>query len=105
MGISAVDVPFDTRVFLWDTFGTCFQAYISMFELTMWPGAIAKYRRLYDEVSVVLSLFFVGYSILVTFAVVRVITAMFLKATLAAANADEDKLNDAKIHQRSEYCQ
>merc|ERR1712110_1026472 len=74
-------VPFETRQFLWESFGTCFQAYISMFELTMWPGAVAKYRRLYDDVGSYIALFFVGYSILVTFAVVRVITAMFLKAT------------------------
>lgn len=93
----------ELRIFLWETFGTCFQAYISMFELTMWPGAISKYRRLYEEVSPGLALFFVGYSILVTFAVVRVITAMFLKATLAAAAADEGKLNALKIAERSTY--
>jgi len=96
-------VPIETRIFLFDNFGTCFQAYISMFELTMWPGAIAKYRRLYEEVHPLIALFFVGYSIIVTFAVVRVITAMFLKATLAASNADEGHEAKLKENRRMAY--
>jgi len=48
-------------------------------------------------------LFILCYNILVTFAVVRVITAMFLKATLAAANTDDGHLNELKEKERSEY--
>merc|ERR1712151_106350 len=79
----------DAREFLFEKFGTCINAYVSMFELTMAPGAVTLYRRLFEDVGFHVGAFVLLYNILVTFAVVRVITAMFLKASLAAANADE----------------
>merc|ERR1719401_732419 len=87
-----------TRQFLFSKFGTCIRSFLSMFEITMAPGAFVAYRRLYDEVSPMLSIFFVAYGVIVTFAVVRVITAMFLKNTLSA-NKEEDEF-DARIKEK-----
>jgi len=95
----------ELRVFLWRRFGTWARAMLTIFEITMAPGGFLQYRTLYDDVSPLLGLFFVVYVCVVTFAVVRVITAMFLKATLAAS--DQDDVCTAKLRQvrREEYVQ
>jgi len=83
--------PKELREWMWEHFGTWLTAMLSIFEMTMAPGGFAKYRRLYAEVNFAFALFFVTYVCLVTFAVVRVITAMFLKATLSASDSEERK--------------
>lgn len=82
-------VALDLRVWLWQRFGTWLHAMFTVFEITMAPGGFINYRRLSDELSPMFGLLIGAYVCLVTFAVVRVITAMFLKATLAASDKDE----------------
>merc|ERR1712048_1504757 len=79
----------DLRNFIFNRFGTWTNAMLTIFEVTMSPGGFVQYRRLYEEVHPLFGIFFVVYVCLVTFAVVRVITAMFLKTTLAAASNDD----------------
>jgi len=88
---------------LWWKFGTWYNAMLTIFEITMAPGGFMQYRFLVDEVSALFGVFFVGYVCVVTFAVVRVITAMFLKATLAASDQDEEKNAKAKVEERKDY--
>merc|ERR1711907_362176 len=79
----------DLQKFIWTSFGTWTNAMFTIFEITMAPGGFIKYRRLYEEVHALFGAFFVLYVCVVTFAVVRVITAMFLKATLSASDSEE----------------
>jgi len=86
----------DLREFIWKSFGTWTNAMFTIFEITMAPGGFIKYRRLYEEVHPLFGMFFVIYVCVVTFAVVRVITAMFLKATLSASDSEDAGLADEK---------
>jgi hypothetical protein len=93
----------DVRQFLWDRFGTWYRAFFSVFEITMAPGGFLQYRRLAFEVSPIFAPILGGYVCVVTFAVVRVITAMFLKATLSASDIDEQKTQRENIEWQQEW--
>merc|ERR1719335_595601 len=87
----------DLQKFIWTSFGTWTNAMFTIFEITMAPGGFIKYRRLYEEVHALFGAFFVLYVCVVTFAVVRVITAMFLKATLSASDKDQRDTLEVKL--------
>jgi hypothetical protein len=89
----------DLQKFIWSSFGTWANAMFTIFEITMAPGGFIKYRRLYEEVHALFGGFFVIYVCVVTFAVVRVITAMFLKATLSASDTEERDSAEVKSAQ------
>eukprot|EP00929_Paragymnodinium_shiwhaense_P119018 TRINITY_DN90904_c0_g1_i1.p1 TRINITY_DN90904_c0_g1~~TRINITY_DN90904_c0_g1_i1.p1 ORF type:complete len:768 (-),score=190.65 TRINITY_DN90904_c0_g1_i1:151-2454(-) len=95
--------PMDTREWVWSRFGTWSHSMFTIFEITMSPGGFVQYRQLYDKVHPLFGVFLAIYVCLVTFAVVRVITAMFLKATLAASDHDEMTTVRSKIHDRIAY--
>merc|ERR1719281_1786161 len=98
----ATDKP-DLQEFIWKHFGTWTNAMFTIFEITMAPGGFIQYRRLYEEVHPLFGIFFVCYVCVVTFAVVRVITAMFLKATLSASDSDEKNTAKERAEQWTEY--
>lgn len=93
----------DLQEFIWDNFGTWTNSMFTMFEITMAPGGFIKYRRLYEEVHPAFGAFFVIYVCIVTFAVVRVITAMFLKATLSASDSEEQETAKERSQVWKEY--
>jgi len=93
----------DLQVFIWDSFGTWTNSMFTVFEITMAPGGFIRYRRLYEDVHEVFAIFIIFYVCVVTFAVVRVITAMFLKATLSASDSDEQDTAREKSEQWSNY--
>jgi len=74
---------------LWDSFGTMVRAWLASFEMTFAPGAFMKHAYLFDEVNPAFYLLIVMYVCLVTFATIRVITALFLRNTLSAADQDQ----------------
>jgi len=73
---------------LWVSFGTMMRAWLSTFEMTFAPGAFMKHSYLFDEVNPGFYFLIVAYVCLVTFATIRVITALFLRNTLTAADKD-----------------
>ncbi|CAE7402736.1 Scn11a [Symbiodinium pilosum] len=80
----------DTRLEMNNLYGSFLKALYTMFEVThsgSWP---ARVRPVIDKVSPWYSLPFLGYITLVVFAVIRVVTALFLKETLASAANDAD---------------
>jgi len=84
--------PLDTRKWVYDYYGGSARATLTMFEVTMsgcWPNYS---RRLVEEVSVAYVVFFVVYIAAVVFAVTRIISAIFLKDTLEAANSESDRM-------------
>merc|ERR1719183_3166544 len=89
--------------FIWRHFGTWTNSMFTVFEITMAPGSFIQYRRLYEEVHPLFGIFIIIYVCVVTFAVVRVITAMFLKATLSASDSDEQDTAREKSEQWSNY--
>merc|ERR1719171_2667900 len=75
-----------------------------MFEITIAPGAWSSIARpLIEEVSPAWSIFFVGYVSVVTFAIIRVITAVFLRETLQVATNDNDLMIAERILQKNKY--
>merc|ERR1711907_110012 len=93
----------DLQKFIWNSFGTWTNAMFTIFEITMAPGGFIKCRRLYEEVHALFGMFFVLYVCVVTFAVVRVITAMFLKATLSASDSEDHDTAQQKSEHWSKY--
>lgn len=84
---------YTTREFLFDKFGSCVRSFITVFEITMAPGGFIPYRKIFflPDISAFVIIFFIAYVCVVTFAVIRVITAMFLKATLSASSSDNQE--------------
>jgi len=103
--IEEPDRSLESRQWLWDRFGTWVRAMLTVFEITMAPGGFIQYRRVAEEVHPLFALFFVAYVCVVTFAMVRVITAMFLKATLSASDQDEASLATDRANAREAYAQ
>jgi len=88
---------------IWNSFGTMVRSWLTLFEITMAPGSFLQHRYLFDEVHPLFSLAVVGYVCFVTFAVIRIITALFLKATLSASDQESRReLTHTKM-QRLEY--
>jgi len=97
--------PMESRLWAWDHYGTSFRATYTMFELTLsgcWPNYV---RPLLQDVSWSFSVFFIIYVIIVVFAVIRIITAIFLKETLDAANGDADMLITERARKRQYFLQ
>eukprot|EP00746_Dinoflagellata_sp_MGD_P161357 gnl/MRDRNA2_/MRDRNA2_88463_c0_seq1.p1 gnl/MRDRNA2_/MRDRNA2_88463_c0~~gnl/MRDRNA2_/MRDRNA2_88463_c0_seq1.p1 ORF type:complete len:625 (-),score=105.07 gnl/MRDRNA2_/MRDRNA2_88463_c0_seq1:324-2198(-) len=81
----------DTRMFVYNRFGTFFRSCITLFEMTLAPGSWAKIGRvLIYDVNAIYVLFFAIYVPVVTFGITRVMTALFLRETFAAASSDKD---------------
>merc|ERR1711881_184758 len=76
-------------------------AWLTVFQITLAPAPRAYIGRLMIfEVSPLYVLFFVPYTMGVTFAIVRVISAIFLKETMAASSADQDMAIALKMKAR-----
>merc|ERR1712232_409831 len=95
----------ELQYYIWVHFGTWSRAMLTMFEITMAPGGFLKYRSLFAQVYPLFGVFIVFYVCVVTFAVVRVITALFLKATLSTTTLQEMRMQDHKASQRLEYAE
>lgn len=84
------------RVWLFRHYGSSGRAIYTVFEVTLagcWPN---YFRPLIEKVSVWYVLFSIFYITIVVFAVIRIITAMFLKKTLQAASSDAEMLVQEK---------
>jgi len=94
---------------LWGKFGTMLRAWLTLFEITMAPGGFVLHRNLYDDVHPLFSFAIALYVCFVTFAVTRVITAMFLKETLKASENDtkhfDERAQTLKEKSFREMCQ
>jgi len=93
----------DIRIWLWKRYGTASKSTYTMFELTLsgcWPSYA---RPMVDDVSVWFALWWFFYVITVVFAVIRIITALFLTATMKAANEDEEMMCIRKRQEKSSY--
>jgi voltage-gated sodium channel len=88
----------DTKMFVYNRFGTFFRSCITLFEMTLAPGTWAKIGRvLIYDVNPIYVVFFSIYVPVVTFGITRVMTALFLRETFAAANSDKDMVLEEQI--------
>jgi len=93
----------EDREWIWLRYGTTFQAMYTLFEVTFagnWPTSA---RPVLEKVSSYFVLFFVPYICIVVFAIIRVISAVFLKDTLDAAQNDAEQLVIDRLRLKEQY--
>lgn len=95
----------EMRKWVYDQFGNAAKASYTMFEATFTTNWPTKARPLIMEVNPAFSLFWVFYTVIVNFAVMRVIAALFLKQTLAVADADQERQTMEKMHQKEAFAE
>merc|ERR1719401_1578591 len=86
--IANEELPLDTRLWLFQMYGTSGRAVWTMFELTFSGGWPNYARRVVEEVHWAYAFFYATYVSVVVFAVTRIISALFLKDTLQVAAND-----------------
>eukprot|EP00747_Dinoflagellata_sp_TGD_P062026 gnl/TRDRNA2_/TRDRNA2_152787_c0_seq1.p1 gnl/TRDRNA2_/TRDRNA2_152787_c0~~gnl/TRDRNA2_/TRDRNA2_152787_c0_seq1.p1 ORF type:complete len:656 (+),score=110.63 gnl/TRDRNA2_/TRDRNA2_152787_c0_seq1:22-1968(+) len=84
-------------------FGTFWHAVVTMFEVTL-GNWVPVTRLLYSEVSEIQGLLLLSYRCCLMFAVLKVITAVFIAETVRASSSDEDVAYMKKQRQREAYC-
>jgi len=97
------ELAIETRRWLYLMYGTSTRSFYTVFELTFsgcWPNYV---RQLVEEVNVLYSVFFVFYIIAVTFAIFRIITALFLRDTMALAASDAEVAVQARMAEKQRY--
>jgi len=94
--------PLTAREEMNNLYGSFLKALYTMFEVThsgSWPHVV---RPVLEKVDPWYALFFLTYITLVVFAVIRVVTALFLKETLASAENDADMAMENSRRQAGE---
>ncbi|CAE7316710.1 Scn11a, partial [Symbiodinium necroappetens] len=91
------------RVWMFDYYGSAWKAVYSMFELTHSGGWPNYARPVVEKVSIWYAWFFMSYVTLVIFAIIRIITAIFLKETLATAAGDAALAVQEKVRSKEKY--
>ncbi|CAE7463845.1 unnamed protein product [Symbiodinium sp. KB8] len=88
---------------VWMRYGTAYRALYTLYEITFagnWPTNV---RPVLDRAGHGFVIFFVVYITIIVFAVIRVISAIFLKDTLDAANNDAEHLVVERLRKKAEY--
>lgn len=94
----------ELRNFIFTYYGTTSRTILTMFQITMAPGAWAIVgRRIVEEVSEAYAWFFILYVGGVSFAVVKIITALFLRKTIQIATSDEQLIFKEKVKSQRRY--
>lgn len=94
---------FEDREWIWMRYGTAYRATYTLYEITFagnWP---TNARPVMEKVSHLFVIFFVLYVTVIAFAVIRVISAVFLKDTLDAAQNDAEHLVVDRLRKKAEY--
>lgn len=96
------NVNLSDRQFVYESFGTFARAYLTIFDITFAPGAWGRIGRfLIYNVSRAYAGFFIVYCTGITFALLTIVRAIFLKETLSHANADDDMVVAELAHEKS----
>ncbi|CAK9063597.1 Voltage-dependent T-type calcium channel subunit alpha-1I [Durusdinium trenchii] len=92
----------EDRIFVWERYGTAYRSIYTLYEPWNWPTNV---RPVLDKVSHYYVIFFVLYITVVVFAAIRVITAVFLKDTLDAAQNDAEHQLSESLKKKAQYVQ
>eukprot|EP00440_Ansanella_granifera_P032352 gb/GFBE01035107.1/.p1 GENE.gb/GFBE01035107.1/~~gb/GFBE01035107.1/.p1 ORF type:complete len:671 (+),score=131.93 gb/GFBE01035107.1/:1-2013(+) len=101
--VSDQNEPLEDRMWVWHHYGTAYRAIYTMYEITFagnWP---VYARPVLEKVSHYFTVFYILYISVVVFAVIRVITAIFLRDTLDAANNDAEMLVQEKLAKKAKF--
>lgn len=93
----------DDRQWVWQFYGTTYRSWYTLYEITFagnWPTMA---RPVLDKVSHGFVVFYVLYITIVVFALIRVITAVFLKDTLDSAHNDAELRITEGMRKKAEY--
>merc|ERR1719281_1027353 len=102
--IGDLNLDIELRRFLYTYYGTTSRTTLTMFQITMAPGAWGLLGRpIIEEVNAGFAWFFVLYVGGVSFAIIRIITALFLRQTLAVAAGDDQMMKQEKIKSQRKY--
>jgi len=91
----------ETVIWVYKKYGTSMRAFYTMFEVTFsggWPNYVWP---LVDRVNAWFAIFFAFYVAGVVFALIRIITALFLKETLQAAANDTEMVIRLKMSEKA----
>lgn len=95
----------EDRHWIWNRYGTAYRAMYTLYEITFagnWP---TNARPVLEKVSQGFVIFFVSYVTIIVFAIIRVISAIFLKDTLDAAQADAESVVVDRLRKKADYLQ
>jgi len=75
----------ETRLFIWKYFGTFSRSWFTMFEATFstWHKVA---RPMIEDVSPLFALFWIPYTVMVVFVIMRIVGAIFIKETFATSS-------------------
>jgi len=96
--------PVEVRKRVFQYFGTMSHSCLTMFEIIQGNWVITC-RLLYDEVSEWYGLFYIIFRCLIIFAIIKVITAVFIAETNRNANSDDELALTKKQRQKAAYCE
>ncbi|CAK9027696.1 unnamed protein product [Durusdinium trenchii] len=94
---------FEQRLWIWIHYGTAYRAIWTMYEMTFagnWPQSA---RPVLESVSHGYCVFFLLYITVIVFAVLRVITAIFVKETLEVASNDAELMVQERMRKKASY--
>jgi hypothetical protein len=99
------DDTYERKMRLWayEHYGGAFRSIYTMFEATLSGGWPNYARPLISGFSPWFALFWVFYVLAVYFAVIRVLSALFLNTTMNVANQDEEMMMMAKIKEMEKF--
>mmetsp|Transcript_38446 Transcript_38446/g.86559 ORF Transcript_38446/g.86559 Transcript_38446/m.86559 type:complete len:575 (-) Transcript_38446:30-1754(-) len=92
-----------TRSWVYTYYGSPTRATYTIFEVTFSGGWLQRTRPLIEDVHALFGVFWVLYVVMITFAVTRVIAALFLKQTLSVAGSDEDMVTMEKMKEKEKF--
>lgn len=102
--ITDESLDLDLRNFIYTYYGTSSRTTLTMFQILMAPGTWgALGRPIIEEVSPAFAWFFVLYVGGVSFAIIRIITALFLRQVLQVATGDEQMMRNEKVQKQRKY--
>merc|ERR1712003_619421 len=97
------DNDIEMRSWAWAYYGSAARASYTFFEITLsgcWPNYV---RILLERVSHWYAIFFIFYVAFVNFAVIRIITAIFLKETMDMASNDAEMVASEQLRKKEAY--
>jgi len=93
----------DVRLKIFSYFGTFSRGVVTMFEITL-ANWVPSCRLLYDNVSEWFGGIYIAYRCCFMFAIIKVITAVFIAETTRCANSDVELAVQKKVRDRAAFC-
>jgi len=93
----------EDRIWLWEHYGTAQRSLYTIYEITFagnWPVNV---RPVLSGANRAFAFFFLAYVTIIVFAILRVITAVFLKDSLDAAQSDAEHQLKVQMRKRTLY--